>query len=742
MHDSSLLSLSLFLLSFCGDVLCEVLRINNADELINFSSSVNSGSNYSGYTVLLESDIDFTGKTFTPVGNKTYYFVGTFDGQGYAINNLAMSSSLEYTGLFGYSRGTTVKNVVLDSTCTLACSYSSSSSSTTIYAGGVIGYCESYSNQCVIENNVITGKVSFNGDIGTNGYLYLGGISGYLSYSSYSKHKTEVKNCANYGSVTHEGTSGSAMIGGISGYLCGSTNKLIRIRNCLNYGFITNNNLGSSYQNIGGIAGYIGYADIEICVSSGGVSSIYSGNIGGIGGILSYTQVSNSYWDKGVVESAYVTTSYSTLSESSCFDPTTFELNESVSAWGYTGNSLLGALNAAADHYYLRDYSHWALNRNGDTVKFTTKDRSSSITLNSKIILLPYLASEGHLWLDGWYTDATYESPLESFEITGDKDLFGKWEENTKKYTITFDTQREGVSIDPITAQFGDIISLPAEGIRGNCSVSWWENDLGDNMTRELTVPAHNLILHAVWSCTSISSAADLVDLSTVVNSGTRNFNGATVFLGSDIAFTDELSQRFEPIGRDEDSKNYFLGTFDGQGHTISDLAINSSSFGYVGLLGYTNGAVVRNVVMDSSCSITSSYNGNSLIGWFIGKCESMSNVLLVENSVSMGSVTFNGSTGQYDNLNLGGIAGYLYFYSQKIILKNCANYGSLIHKGVAGDVRIGGLVGNSWGQKTRILYIQNCVNYGSIISVGLVTATKELGELLDTAASHSLKTV
>ena len=83
------------------------------------------------------------------------------------------------------------------------------------------------------------------------------------------------------------------------------------------------------------------------------------------------------------------------------------------------------------------------------------------------------------------------------------------------------------------------------------------------------------------------------------------------MFLDADIDFSDGLSEQFEPIGK---SNNYFFqGTFEGQGHTISNLAVNSSSE-YVGLFGYSKEATIRNVVMDSSCSVVSSYSGSSAV--------------------------------------------------------------------------------------------------------------------------------
>lgn len=56
------------------------------------------------------------------------------------------------------------------------------------------------------------------------------------------------------------------------------------------------------------------------------------------------------------------------------------------------------------------------------------------------------------------------------------------------------------------------------------------------------------------------------------------------------------------PIGSSE--VNSFRGTFDGQGHVISNLVISGES--NIGLFGYvTGGAYVKNFILDSSYSIS-----------------------------------------------------------------------------------------------------------------------------------------
>ena len=153
---------------------------------------MNRGTNYFGTTVFLDSDLSLAGKSFEPIGIDSKYFNGTFDGQGYVISNLAMNFSLQYVGLFGYSRGHTIKNVVIDYSCSFASSFTGNNN---VRVGGIIGHCYAENGPCAIENSVNMGSVTFDGNTAGNyGFSFFGGIAGRLS--SY-KYDITVKNCAN-----------------------------------------------------------------------------------------------------------------------------------------------------------------------------------------------------------------------------------------------------------------------------------------------------------------------------------------------------------------------------------------------------------------------------------------------------------------------------------------------------------------------------------------------------------------
>ena len=88
--------------------------VTSADGLMNIAELVNGGK--SDINITLDTDIDLTGKDWTPIG--TDYdnsYKGTFDGGGHTITGLTFTTNDEYAGLFGWlNRAGTVKNVVME----------------------------------------------------------------------------------------------------------------------------------------------------------------------------------------------------------------------------------------------------------------------------------------------------------------------------------------------------------------------------------------------------------------------------------------------------------------------------------------------------------------------------------------------------------------------------------------------------------------------------------------------------
>lgn len=103
-----------------------------------------------------------------------------------------------------------------------------------------------------------------------------------------------------------------------------------------------------------------------------------------------------------------------------------------------------------------------------------------------------------------------------------------------------------------------------------------------------------------------LATAKDVQMFSFMVNSGMFTINAK---LTADVDFLDVTML---PIGYDANKPTeasdavYFKGVFDGQGHHISNLVIDMPEAVGVGLFGtLENGATIKNLVLESTCSIT-----------------------------------------------------------------------------------------------------------------------------------------
>lgn len=134
-----------------------------------------------------------------------------------------------------------------------------------------------------------------------------------------------------------------------------------------------------------------------------------------------------------------------------------------------------------------------------------------------------------------------------------------------------------------------------------------------------------------------------------------------------DANYTFEPGKSFDPIGTSKDQA--FRGRFDGLGFSIFALNVKKND-GYAGLFGYTDGATIRNVTLNSG-----SVTGDQFTGALVGYASNST----IENIINTQDVTGSGS--------VGGIIGYATGGST---LSNLVNVGTVQASG--NDV--GGIVG------------------------------------------------
>ena len=195
-------------------------EIANETDLRNLSAAVNQNhQGCNGLTFCQTAPITLNG-TFTPIGyfndsSDKQDFYGTYDGGGYTISGLSVSSTQVYTGLFGVVRnGGMVKNVRLISP-SVTCNFYESR------VGALIGLAD----QCTIENcSVVSPIVSATA---SSQYNKVGALVGNLSAAN-------VQNCFVVSPTVS--AAGSTKVGAICGYAySASTNSYCTLTNVYYY---------------------------------------------------------------------------------------------------------------------------------------------------------------------------------------------------------------------------------------------------------------------------------------------------------------------------------------------------------------------------------------------------------------------------------------------------------------------------------------------------------------------------
>lgn len=92
--------------------------INTPEELAWIMEEVNSGNDFSGRTLKIESDIRFNRKEISGIatGKETRVFNGTIEGNGHTISSFEIRKSSEsYIGFVGHlGTAGTIQNLIID----------------------------------------------------------------------------------------------------------------------------------------------------------------------------------------------------------------------------------------------------------------------------------------------------------------------------------------------------------------------------------------------------------------------------------------------------------------------------------------------------------------------------------------------------------------------------------------------------------------------------------------------------
>lgn len=178
------------------------------------------------------------------------------------------------------------------------------------------------------------------------------------------------------------------------------------------------------------------------------------------------------------------------------------------------------------------------------------------------------------------------------------------------------------------------------------------------------------------------------------------------------------LSESYTGCKENENYNKYFLGTFDGDGHTIT---VNGQpAFSY-----FASGAVLRNVTLKGS--VTNSSDSTGALGdWGGATFINITNYASVTSCKNTGGIlgSVAGLPGRFENCvnygtivttatgeNAGGICGYVSAITCRFV--NCTNYGKV----TSNKAGAGGIAGYNSGNYSTFV---NCTNNGEITSTVL----------------------
>ena len=689
--------------------------INTAEELKWYASYVNgeSGDNVVHNTACaqLMNDIDLStvcgeGKgNWTPIAKYDIYgltssnkFDGVFDGNGHTISNLYIdvdNQNGSKLGLFGCIMPTTsstsasVKNlkmanvqIVGDEYCAAVCGYGIGGTfeNIEVLSGSIASYTKAYgiagcsgnAKNCINRANVTAKRMTAAGVI--------------------NNISDEVSNCSNYGKIT----AGNGLAGGIVVKSNGSTQLI----NCANYGDIVIT--GNVSDKVGGLVAAPWNLVISNCANFGNIYLKEQSELVGVivgtdqlskaSGILANTGKiyvdGTAQNDVLVLQTGITWFNGNVDNTANCLTPTAEQLasgwltwqlqqNCSTQTWGQNvsaepkdaypviGGSVLYAVGSCIDIQFS--------NVSGVVTHDLRHNNAVSATCSHK---------GSHEY---WYCS--------------DCETYFKEETCENAYTDDADAET-GVWIEMIPHTLP--IEFDENGVK-YCSVCGHIEGEAPTLVADEASPfngyyAFSKAGHLVWLHNQVQVYDAVTNPSPI--------ESIKCYLANDIslkavchpadAANNVAEANWNPIG----GENHFKGIFDGNGHTVSDLYINSSG-NYLGLFGYVDGAEIKNVTVQGN--VTGFYEeGNEQSGQYVGLVLGFgaSNTKL-ENCKSEGSVT--------GYKNVGGIAGIMPYNGN--VITSCTNRATVTGSGQNSEY-VGGIVG--YGQGFSL-----CANFADITSEG-----------------------
>lgn len=619
---------------------------------------------------VLKDNIDLQGIALTAAPISTYE--GTFDGGGFTVSGLEISGSGGNKAIFRtISEGGVVKDLNV-----------SGSVSGTSNTAGIAA--TSYGS---IENCSFTGTVT--------GTYPVGGIV--------AQNSGQVTGCTNRAAVT-----GSFHVGGIAGRN-GNTSVQGSIEDCTNYGVITGTDTNSGSGGTGGITG-TNFDTVDGCEN---FKSVTGGRFAG--GIVGYT-TKPSGWDAVVINSRnagdvkglhYVggIAGYQFGAQiASCYNEGSISAAEGArTSAGFGG--IAGCIEAVSSNptTVSNCYNTGAVTASG------TSQRAGGIVgvNNSSGAVVEYCYNIG--------TVGNSAAAANAGSIAGSS-------RGTVKSCITITDALPAVGSGNGTSTDLEQVEEAALS-NADTFASWTDFDTYWTIDPMLGRPVLNNASESGGQGTE-EIPYEIPDLDTLILIRDRaaegvDFSGYYFTLSADINLNGSADNPWQPIGID--NVYPFNGIFDGNGHTVSGLYIDSND-DYQGLFGYIgNSGAVKNLTVSGEVKTTSQSAGG-IAGRNGGEIVNCNSAVNVTGSMQIGGIAGR-NAGTIEKCSYaagtvtgeryqGGIAGY--------------NEGTITDSYSRGEVDGGEWTGGISGTNANL--IKNCYSVGELITeiptTGVTTGT------------------
>ena len=641
-------------------------QIGTVAELMWFASAINDGTAETQDAVLT-TNIDLGNQEWTPIGNDTKQYTGTFDGAGHSVENLCITTGAKYLGLFGYVNNGTIQNLTVDGNITIS-TYTDATGN--LYAGGIGGWVKGNIKNCSNKANISLSGITVK-------YPSVGGICGTLGVR---KGNYILVGCTNSGNISLTANPGTAKGEAQAAGIAGGLNAYAKIESCYNSGSVNVQLTGfgtAEYGGITNVAGTQNAVNVNNCYTTGNVSG------GADSGIGSYTLCGGALIGKFGGNASYYPTSCAYLESA------------------YTGTGMSdGNGQAIAD----------AISGISEKTSDELKSAEFLSALNAATPITDYTVT----WVtgaDGYPTIGNIQAAagIKSFTVAG---VNATIDQNARTITAELPARTNLTHLVPTIVCFANKSSTPASGEAQDFTnpVTYTVDDISYIVT--LTVAKPNFVGDGTQNNPyQISSAELLLKLSTEYNKDPATFAGKYWKQTDDIDMT---GVKFTPIG----VAAAFSGTYDGNNFTIKNLKIDSgaSNVGLFGVIG--NGATIKNVVLNSSCTVSASTE-QCKIGGIAGYMNA-SGKNTIENCVNHAAITCSAPT-SFSSVfpaYAGGIVGEIESSKNNLVI-GCKNYGT-VKQTTPASYCAGGIA----GLVSTNAVVANCENHGEVLALSAVSWT------------------